>query len=400
MAPAYSSRVLADVHQHSEAGQRADQAATAVADHGERDAFGGHHPQHHAHVHEALDNHDHGQAQGEIASEIVVDAQGGADAAPENHDETEQQSGGTDQAQLFAGHRVNEILVGFGAVEDFLAASHEAVAYEAAGAHRDLGLLELVVGVPGDQRFLEPGLDGALPIEFLNDLELRVEEHHNAGQTVGFGEDEEYQAYHGERADDGAVAFLQSGDEEDQPRGGAQHDGGTEIGHHHRQDDEADRHRGGHQGVARVIDGARAPGDEERQEDDKRRLGELRGLHAHRSAEAEQEMVAGVGEVDGDQQEEGHADRAQGNGGVLQLAVVGALEGHHEDQGDYGPRGLRLGAVPCGVVGAHLGHDRRCAVDNQHAGKHHGQHGEEKDPIGFESLGHVNLSLAVGSQSV
>src|ERR1035437_3865169 len=242
-----SSRVLADVHQHSEARQGADQAAAAVADHGERDAFGGHHPQHHAHVHEALDYHDHSQAQGEIASEFVVDAQGGADAAPENHGETEQQSDGADHAQLFAGHRVNEILVGFGEVEEFLAAAHEAEAEGAAGADGDLGLLELVVGVPGDQRFLEPGFDGALLIEFLNDLELPVEEHHNAGQTVGFGEDEEYQAYHGQRADDGAVAFLQSGDEEDQPRGGAQHDGGTEIGHHHRQDDEADGHGGGHQ---------------------------------------------------------------------------------------------------------------------------------------------------------
>src|SRR5665647_3695418 len=252
-------RVLADVHQHSEARQGADQAAAAVADHGERDAFGGHHPQHHAHVHEALDYHDHGQAQGEIASEIVVDAQGGADAAPEYHGETEQQSDGADHAQLFAGHRVNEILVGFGEVEEFLAAAHEAEAEGAAGADGDLGLLELVVGVPGDQRLLEPRFDGALPIEFLDDLELRVEEHHNAGQTVGFGEDEEYQAYHGQRADDGAVAFLQSGDEEDQPRGGAQHDGGTEIGHHHRQDDEADGHGGGHQSVARVVDGAPAP---------------------------------------------------------------------------------------------------------------------------------------------
>src|ERR1039457_4074586 len=58
----YSSRVLADVHEHSQAGQGADQAAAAVADHGQRDAFGGHHSQYHAHVHEALDYHHHGQA--------------------------------------------------------------------------------------------------------------------------------------------------------------------------------------------------------------------------------------------------------------------------------------------------------------------------------------------------
>src|SRR5450759_4461926 len=193
----YSSRVLADVHQHSEARQGADQAAAAVADHGERDALGGHHPQHHAHVHEALDYHDHGQAQGEIASEIVVDAQGGADAAPENHGETEQQSDGADHAQLFAGHRVNEILVGFREVEEFLAAAHETEAEGAAGADGDLGLLELVVGVAGDQRLLEPGFNGALPIEFFDDLELRVEEHHHAGQAIGLGENEKHQAYHG-----------------------------------------------------------------------------------------------------------------------------------------------------------------------------------------------------------
>ena len=261
-------------------------------------------------------------------------------------------------------------------------------------------MLELVVGVAGDQRLLEAALDGALLIEFLDDLELRVEEHHDAGQTVGLGEDEEYEPDHGERADDGAVTLFQPGDEEDQRGGGAQHDGGTEIGDHDREDDQADGHGGGHQGVARVVDGARAPGDEEREEDDQRRLGEFRGLHAHRSAEAEPAMVAGVDEVDGDQEEEGDADGAQGDGGILQLAVVRVLEGHHDDEGDDGPRGLTLHEVPGGVVGAHLGHDRRGAVDDQHAGKHHGQHGEEEDPIGFESLRHINLSLAVGSQSV
>ena len=111
-------------------------------------------------------------------------------------------------------------------------------------------------------------------------------------------------------------------------------------------------------------------------------------------------MVGGVGEVDRDQQKEGHADGAEGNGRVPQLAVVGALEGHHDGERECGPHGLTFDEVPGGVVGAHLGHDGRCAVDNQHAGKHHGQHGEEEDPIGLESLGHVNLSAATGSQSV
>src|ERR1039457_631336 len=203
--------MLADVHQLSEAGQGADQAAAAVADHGERDPFGGHHAQHHAHVPEALHHHHHGETEGEIASEIVVDAQGGADASPENQSKTEQQSDGADHAQLFARDSVDEILVGFGEVEQLLAAGHEAEAHAAPGADGDLGLLQLVVGVAGDQRLPEALLDSALLIEFLNDLELWVEEHHHPGQAVGLGEDEEYQANHGERADNGAVTFFQSG---------------------------------------------------------------------------------------------------------------------------------------------------------------------------------------------
>src|ERR1019366_1452604 len=118
--------MLADVHQHSEAGQGADQAAAAVTDHGERDPFRGHHSQHHAHVHEALHHHHHGETEGEIASEIVIDAQCGANAAPEDYSKTEQQSDGADHAQLFAGHGVNEILVSFGEVEELLAAGHVA----------------------------------------------------------------------------------------------------------------------------------------------------------------------------------------------------------------------------------------------------------------------------------
>ena len=67
----------------------------------------------------------------------------------------------------------------------------------------------------------------ALPVEFLDDLEMGVEEHHDTGETVGLGEDEKHQADNGERAGNSAVAPLQPGDKEDQRRSGAQHDGGA-----------------------------------------------------------------------------------------------------------------------------------------------------------------------------
>src|SRR6476659_9333877 len=53
-APGSLARMLAHIHQNPEHRQRAQQRASAVADHGQRDAFRRHHPEDHAHVDEAL----------------------------------------------------------------------------------------------------------------------------------------------------------------------------------------------------------------------------------------------------------------------------------------------------------------------------------------------------------
>src|ERR1039458_2648416 len=104
-----SAGMLAHVHEDSHQRQGAQQGTAPIADHGERNAFGGHHAQHHTDIDQTLHHHHHGRAEGQVAAEIVAHAHGGAQAAPENHTEAHQQGDATDQAQLFAHHSVNEI---------------------------------------------------------------------------------------------------------------------------------------------------------------------------------------------------------------------------------------------------------------------------------------------------
>ena len=50
---------------------------------------------------------------------------GGAQAAPEDHDETDQHADGAEQAQFLAHHGINEIRMRFGQVEQLLPAVHQ-----------------------------------------------------------------------------------------------------------------------------------------------------------------------------------------------------------------------------------------------------------------------------------
>src|ERR1022692_544375 len=102
-----SAGMFAHIHQDSQQRQSAQQGTAAIADHGERNAFGGHHAQNDADIDQTLDHHHNRRAESQVAAEIVAHAHGGAQATPENHAETHEQGNATDQAQLFAHYSIN-----------------------------------------------------------------------------------------------------------------------------------------------------------------------------------------------------------------------------------------------------------------------------------------------------
>ena len=61
-------------------------------------------------------------------------------------------------------------------------------------------------------------------------------------------------------------------------------------------------------------------------------------------------MIAGSRKQHGDQQQKRHADRAQGDRRVLQLAVGVFFSAIMMTDGDHRPRGLPLHVVPGGVI--------------------------------------------------
>src|SRR5579875_242747 len=365
--------MFGDIHQNAQARERAQQRTSAGADHGERNAFGRHHSQNDAHIDQALHHHGGGDAQGEVAAEIVIHAEGGAPAAPEDEEEAEQQTARTNQAKLFADDRVNEIGMRLGEVEELLAAVHQAEADGTARADRDLGLLQLVIGIACSQRFFELRLDTALAIELVDDLELGVEEFHDARQTVGRSDDEEANANQRYGAGNSAVAPFETGHEEDDGGGRAQNHGGAQVGHDDRQNDQTHCQRRRNQGVAGAVDCAAAPGHEECEEDDERRFGHLRWLQTQ-WPQVQPAVMRGIEEIDDGEQQQGDADRAERHGRILEIAVMSALERHHYQDRHYSPGNLADDEVPGGAV-LQLRHNRRRAIQDQHAKRHHHQHG-------------------------
>ncbi len=86
---------------------------------------------------------------------LVGRAPGRAQAAPEEDDEGQDDREGAEQAQLLADHREDEVAVRVGQVEELLAALHQADAGDAAGAHRDQALDDLVAGARGSDHGLK-----------------------------------------------------------------------------------------------------------------------------------------------------------------------------------------------------------------------------------------------------
>src|ERR1019366_1113352 len=82
-----STRVLGDVEQNSQRGQRDEQGTPAEADHRQRDSLRRDHPQHHAHVEKRLDHQHRRDAQCEVTAKLVGDQNCRTDASPQDYDE-------------------------------------------------------------------------------------------------------------------------------------------------------------------------------------------------------------------------------------------------------------------------------------------------------------------------
>src|ERR1019366_8198083 len=142
-----SAGMFRNIEKYAERGQRHKKRTAAEADHGQRNTFGRHHAEHHADVEEGLDDQHGGDSESEVTAEFIGDQNSGADPSPENDHEAEQYGDRPEQAEFFADDGVDGVGVGFGQVEQFLAALHQADAHGATRSDGDLRLLGLVVRV-------------------------------------------------------------------------------------------------------------------------------------------------------------------------------------------------------------------------------------------------------------
>src|SRR5574340_760236 len=385
--PAISAGVLADVHEHAERRQRAHQGTASGADHRKRDALGRRHAEHHAHVHHGLHDDAGADAEGEIGAEFIRDEHGRAQPAPEDDDKSKQKPARAQQTELFADHGVNEIRVGLGQVEQLLAALHESLAEHAARADGDLRLLRLVAGVARGERFLEVGLQALMRIELLDDAVVRIEIADDARHAVGLLHDEEHYAEHGDRGGHRAVGPLQPGHQK-HDRGSAGEDNRrAEIGHDDGQNHQAHGHGDGHQRIP-GVDGARSPGHEVSQEQHQRGLGDFGRLETD-GADAQPAVMRAIDEVHDAKQDQRDPHRGEGHRRMLQLAVTGVFQQHHDTNAHSRGRDLLDEEMPGGTI-PELGHDGGSAVNEEQPYRGHGHHGGEQDAVGSE-LRHASL---------
>ena len=134
----------ADVEQEPDEEHRDHQRAAAVADERQRDALVRDDAEHDADVEQHLDAEQQRDAEREVAAEHVARAERRADAAPHQQREQDQHGGDADVAHLLADRREDEVVVRLGHVAERLVAVAEPGAGQAARAHREPRLEELV----------------------------------------------------------------------------------------------------------------------------------------------------------------------------------------------------------------------------------------------------------------
>ena len=252
---------------------------------GSGNALGGHEAEHHAHVDEALQHHREGDPRGEVEAEVVGGLPGRPQPAPQEEEEGQDHRGRAQQAELLPDHRVDEVAVGIGQIEELLPPFHEAEAGDAARAHRDQALDDLVARAPRVRPRVQEGLDAVAP--------------------VGRGHDDLIEDGKAQEAEGGEVAQAHAGQEEHhRPREG-EGGGAAEVGLDEDEEGEpAEEEEGGEERGQELVDPVAAALEVVGEEEDDRDLGELGGLEGEAAqADPAMDVVHRPQEEDDDEEE-------------------------------------------------------------------------------------------------
>src|ERR1700722_1297474 len=139
-------RLLTDIQEHARGQQHHQHVGAAVADKRQRDSLGRHEAEHDDEINQRLEYHHRGDAEREQPAETVGRGVRGSNSTPSVDAEESDHDHGADEAKFFTDHRVDEVGVRFGKIEEFLLALHEANASETTGADGDERLQQLETG--------------------------------------------------------------------------------------------------------------------------------------------------------------------------------------------------------------------------------------------------------------
>ncbi len=279
--------------------------------------------------------------------------------------------GRADETELLGNHRVDEIRVRFGKIEELLHAIHQASTPDATRADGDERLDDLKACAERVFPGVEKGQHPLPPVGCAHDekrdrrqcAERRAED---VGVVEASGED-----HHGGDDDQrhrGAKVRL----EQDQP---------NQAG-----DDDAD----GDERVPQLVDPMHPAFEQGRDEKDGDELGQLRWLDAQSADREPASRVVHRRTEQHRDQTERHEDQRRPDEGRLPVGAV--VNPHHDAEHRHPERGPHrlLGQEEVWAAGPLHRHDGRCAVHHHDAETNQQERGGEQDAVGFELTSHVS----------
>jgi hypothetical protein len=364
--------VLRDIQQHAHTEQADEQRRTAIADERQRDALRRQQSEYHAHVHERLDRDHRREPEGNERPEPVFRAHRDLQAAPRDHAEANQNRRRTDQAELLADHRVDEVGVRFRQIEQLLNPFHQSAAGHAAGAHGNPRLDDL-----------EAVAERVLPgIEKREQTAPPVRRGHQHGEQHG--------PHDQRRADD--IPIAQAGGKDHHADDQQQRHRGAVVA---LEEDQSDQDRGHDDNrckrIRDIVDAMHAAIEDQAGKEDRGNLGELGRLDAETTdAEPAPGPVDGRREQHSDEQ---HANQRQ-HGPDEEVVPVGAVVDPHGDR-QHRDSHRRPQRLPHQKVVRLLGlverQYRGRAVDHDDADADEQDRGDEQNLVRLELSRHLRL---------
>src|SRR5579871_1292734 len=378
-AKSFRARLLRNIQEHAGGQQHHQQTRSAIADERQRDAFRRNQAEHDGEVDERLAEDHCRDAEREKTAETIRRGEGSANAAPAVDAEERDDDERADEAKFFADDGVNKISMGFGEIEKFLFALHEADAGEPAGTDRDEGLSELKAC--------------ALRVA------VRMQKGHQAGHAVRCADDEDCKRRNG---NGGARCKPTPGKTSDKENGGGDQydvDRGAEVRLRKDERDTNENRANGRQNVMQKIffckfemrSGFALEVEEPSEIEDNGKLGDFRRLNAD-GTEANPAMgcVGFVEEKRPDQKEDDDAERAVDNDGLAEFAVVHAHEREHSgDAKDEPDRLAQQEIIRMAVIV--FGGDGGCAENHDSTEQTQAKRDSKQPTIAFRTSRHLYL---------